>query len=94
MFQRKVVEKIKRHFLSSVTFFFHLVLYEIIWKSTVEPDTPQMTIWRMSTACWIHALRICNIYCFSTATAIERRLLDVTSYVLCLSCIIFNLVVL
>ena len=24
-----------------------------VWKNMVEPDRPQMTIWRMRTACWI-----------------------------------------
>jgi len=28
-------------------------VYEIMWKNTVQPDRPQMTIWRMRTACWI-----------------------------------------
>jgi hypothetical protein len=25
---------------------------EIMWKNMVEPDRPQMTIWRMRIACW------------------------------------------
>ena len=28
-------------------------VYEIMWKNMVEPDRPQMTIWRMRIACWI-----------------------------------------
>ena len=24
-----------------------------MWKQVVEPDRPQMTMWRMRTACWI-----------------------------------------
>jgi hypothetical protein len=27
--------------------------YEIMWRNILEPDRPQMTIWRMSIACWI-----------------------------------------
>ena len=52
-------------------------LYEIIWKNIVEPDGSQMTIWGMRIACWMpkaaptHTLRICNIYCFFTATVVE-----------------------
>ena len=23
-----------------------------MWKSTVEPESPQMTMWRMRIACW------------------------------------------
>ena len=34
-------------------FFENLAVYEIMWKSSVEPDTPQMTIWRMRIACQI-----------------------------------------
>jgi len=29
------------------------VVYEIMWKNIVQPDRPQMTIWRMRIACWI-----------------------------------------
>jgi len=28
-------------------------VYEIMWKRIVEPDRPQMTIWRMCIACYI-----------------------------------------
>jgi hypothetical protein len=31
----------------------NLATYEIMWKSIVEPDRPQMTIWRMRIALWI-----------------------------------------
>jgi hypothetical protein len=36
-------------------FFFpeNRAVYEIMWKSMVQPDRPQMTIWRMRIACWI-----------------------------------------
>ena len=34
-----------------------------------------------------HTLRICNNYCFSTATLVARKGLDVTLYVHCQSCI-------
>ena len=54
MFQTKVVEKIKTHFVFSDFFFFenHLIC-EIIKKNIVEPPGPQMTIWHMCNACWI-----------------------------------------
>jgi hypothetical protein len=32
-----------------------------------------------------HTLRICNTYCFSMATIVTRKRLNVTLYVLCLS---------
>jgi hypothetical protein len=28
-------------------------VYEVMWKNTVEPGWPQMTIWCMRIACWI-----------------------------------------
>jgi hypothetical protein len=31
----------------------NLAVYEIMWENIVEPRRPQMTIWRMRTACWI-----------------------------------------
>jgi len=50
----KAVDKIKAHFLCSMTFFFeNRAVYEIRWKNIVEPVRPQMTIWRMCIACWI-----------------------------------------
>ena len=36
------------------TFFFeNRTFYEIMWKNTVEPNGPQVAIWRMRIACWI-----------------------------------------
>ena len=34
-----------------------------------------------------HTLRICNTYCFSTATVVTRKRLNVTLYVHCLYCV-------
>ena len=28
-------------------------VYEIMWNNIVQPDRPQMTIWRMRLVCWI-----------------------------------------
>jgi len=52
MFQTKVVEKIKTHFLCSITLE-NRAVYEMMWKNVVESDRPQMTIWCMQIACWI-----------------------------------------
>jgi len=51
----KVVEKIKTHILCSVTScsLENRAVYEIMWKNIVQPDRPQMAIWRMRIACWI-----------------------------------------
>jgi hypothetical protein len=40
--------------LYSVTRFIeYRTVYVIMWKNIVEPDRPQMAIWRMRIACWI-----------------------------------------
>ena len=51
--------------LSFLFFFFtNSAVYEIMWKNTVEPDSPQMTIWRVRNACWItKATNTLWIYC-------------------------------
>ena len=53
MFQTKFVEEVKTYILCSITFFENVALYEIMWKTTVEQDRPQMTIWHTYFACWI-----------------------------------------
>ena len=39
-----VVEKIKIYILCQITFHEDHIIYEIIWKNTVEADRPQITI--------------------------------------------------
>jgi hypothetical protein len=53
MFQTKVVEKIKTYILLSVTFFFENRAVYQMWKNTVQPGSPQKTIWRLRIACWV-----------------------------------------
>ena len=53
MFQTKVVEKIKAHFIFDNFFFEILDLFEVTWKNIVDPGRPQMIIWRMRIACRI-----------------------------------------
>ena len=54
MFQTKVVEKIKTHFVFSYIFFFeNRAVSEMLWNNNLERGRPQMTIWRMRIACWI-----------------------------------------
>ena len=45
----KFAEKFKTHFISNNFY----AVYEVKWKNIVEPDGPQMTIWRIHIACWI-----------------------------------------
>jgi hypothetical protein len=49
----KSLGKIDTHILCSITFFENRAVYEIMCKNIVEPDRPQMTIWRMRIARWI-----------------------------------------
>jgi len=64
MFETKVVEKIKTHFMFGIYIYIYIYIYiclyifcpkcavyEIMWKDVVEPGRPRMTIWRI--ACWI-----------------------------------------
>jgi hypothetical protein len=54
MFQTKVIEKIKTHYMFS-NFFSpeNPAFYEIVWKNIAEPDRPQMAIYY--GACALHA---------------------------------------
>ena len=76
MFHKKVVEKISRRILYSITFFFeNRAVCEIMWKNTVEPGRPKMTVRRMRITCWIPMSADTGIqhviaYCFSPATMI------------------------
>jgi len=65
MCETKVVNKIKTHFLCSIIFL-NRALLEIRWRDIVDPNRPQMAIWRMCVTCWYlslrtHPLRICMI---------------------------------
>jgi hypothetical protein len=50
MFQTKAVDKIKTDILRSITFIKNRTICEVMWKNTVEPGRPQMTIWGMRVA--------------------------------------------
>jgi len=41
------------HFSYSVTFFENCAFYDIMWKIIVEPDRPQMAVWRLRIVCWM-----------------------------------------
>jgi len=56
MFRTKVLEEFKTQFSNSFFYENHAV-YEIIWKNNGEQVEPQVTIWRMSSACWISKAR-------------------------------------
>ena len=44
MFQTKVVERIRTRILCSVAFTEDRSVFKTMWKNTVQPDMPQMTI--------------------------------------------------
>jgi hypothetical protein len=52
MFQTKVVEKIKTHFMLT-DFFFNCAICEIMWENNVEVARLQVTMWHMHTTCWL-----------------------------------------
>jgi len=52
MFQTKVLEKMKTHFVSNNLFFEYRAVCEIMWTNIVQPDRPQMTM--DHTHCMLH----------------------------------------
>ena len=66
-------------------------IYEVIWKNMVEPDGPQMTIWRVRFACWItKATNTIPEYVIITAFPRQKWLSERASvlclYIYCLPC--------
>ena len=94
MFETKVIWEIKTQIFCSIIFFWKSWLLRDNLKKIVEPDRPQMTVWRIRTPCWIpkatnthtHTHSLCNTHCFFIATVVARKRLSLTLYVLCLSC--------
>ena len=50
----KFAEKIKTHFTFTNFFFENRAVYDIMWIKLAELGRPQMTIWRIRIARWIH----------------------------------------
>jgi len=67
-------------FVFNYILFENRVVYEVTWKNTVQPDRPQMTIWRKNIACWItNATNTYSEYViviFFTATMVARKRLS------------------
>jgi hypothetical protein len=56
MFQTICRKNQNIHFMFNNFFFFlfeNLAIYEIMWKNVVEPNRPQITVWRMRIASWL-----------------------------------------
>ena len=52
--EKNIIEKLKTHFLWSITFFFeNLAFYDNVGKNILEPGMPQMAKWLMRIACYI-----------------------------------------
>jgi hypothetical protein len=82
----KTVEKIKTNTLCSITSFRKSChLWDNVQKyGTARQATADNIIWRIHiVVCWktkaVNTLRICNTYCFSTATIVTRTRLNITS---------------
>jgi hypothetical protein len=61
-----------------------------IWYSLTGHRWPYNTahaVWMLHNWGYINSRRICNTYCFSTATIVTRMLLIVELYVQCSSCV-------
>jgi hypothetical protein len=78
MFQVEFVEKIKTYFMFSKI----VLIFEIKWKNTAQPERQQMTIAHAHCVLGIygykHTLRILNTCCFSTPTMDARMRLNMT----------------
>ena len=85
MYQTKSVEKVKTLIVMFSTIFpENHAICEIMWKNAVKPERLYMKIYygacslRAGYPRFRHKLKICNIYCFSTAAVITRMYLNVT----------------
>jgi hypothetical protein len=92
MYQTKVVENVKTHILGSTFLFSKTVPFmrQCGKYGRVGQATDDNIIWRMRIlCCYRHTLRICNNYCFSTATMVNRMRLNVTLHAHYLACLLF-----
>jgi hypothetical protein len=76
------------HFVFNNTFFFeNHVVYEIMWKNTVERDKPQMTIWRMGIAYWITEAKNTHIQHVIRSASPQKQFLQEDAFMLRYTCI-------
>ena len=91
--QTNIVDKIKTHVLCSVTFWKSCHLWDNVEKYCIaDKDTDDNMVHvhcTLDTYGYKHTVRICNTHCFSTATMVTRKRLNIALYVHCLSCIIY-----
>jgi hypothetical protein len=91
LFQTEAADKTATYIFTFNNFFsWNRALYEIMWKNTVEPDRPEMTIWRMRITCWItKATNIHSEYAILIAFSPQKWLNESSSallytYIACL----------
>ena len=75
MFRTKLIEKIETNILCPRAFFpENFAVYEIMWKSSVQPDRLQITIRRTRIACWITKDTTHSEYVIIIAFALQQWL--------------------
>jgi hypothetical protein len=97
IFQLKIVQKIRTQILYSIYIFFFRKscrLWDNVGKycrvGQATDDNIAHAHCILDTQGSKHTRRICNIYCFSTATMVALTRLNVTLYVYCLYCFKFR----
>jgi hypothetical protein len=90
MFETKVAEKIKTHFMFSNSFFFRKSCH--LWDNVEKYDTARQAIYdyiiqrMLQKWGYKHTLRTWNTYCFSSATMVARtRIILGYTYIACLA---------
>jgi hypothetical protein len=97
LFQIRVVENNKTRFMFGNFLSENCAVYEKMSKNMVEPERPQMAIWRRVACLISKATRarshteICNTDCFPTATVVSQTRLNVCyTYISCVVCVNLN----
>jgi hypothetical protein len=77
MFQTKFAEKIKKHFVATMSPSTNHAVYAIMWKNDAHCGRPQLTIWCMCMAYWItNATETCSLYVILIAFPLQQWLLE------------------
>ena len=96
--KRNISDKSRRenqntfYFQWLIFIFWNRAIYELMWKTAVQPNRPQMAIWRMRIAYWItraadtHSEHII-LTSFPLQQMVTRKHRNFTLYVQCLSCL-------
>ena len=74
MFRSNFIEKFKKKaFYDQKLFFENHFVFEVMWKKFVEPDKPQVKIWRTRLACWIIKATNTNLECVIISAFPQQR---------------------